>query len=59
MIPKQAFFAREGRFLQILLWSISALFIGIMIWCWVAAVRAKPVLLDLETGKPVAERPAL
>ncbi len=59
MIPKASFFAREGRLLQVLLWSISALFIGIMIWCWVAAEKAHPVFLDLNTGKPVTERPPL
>ena len=59
MIPKASFFPREGRLLQFLLWAISALFVGIMVWTWIAAVHAKPVLLDLETGKPVAEKPAL
>ena len=59
MIPKASFFPREGRLLQLLLWAISALFVAIMIWTWIAAVNAKPVLLDLETGKPVVEKPAL
>lgn len=59
MIPKSSFFPAEGRVLQALLWGISALFLGIMVVTWVASERARPVLLDLETGKPVAQRPAL
>lgn len=59
MIPKSSFFPAEGRVLQGLLWGIGALFFAIMIVTWVAAERARPVLLDLETGQPVAQRPAL
>lgn len=59
MIPRSSFWKSEGRLLQGLLWLISALFIGIMIVTWRAAEKAAPVMLDLETGKPVAERPVL
>jgi hypothetical protein len=59
MIPKSSFFPSEGRVLQALFWGIGVLFVGIMIVTWVASERARPVLLDLETGKPVAQRPAL
>lgn len=59
MIPRSSFFPAEGRVLQALFWGISALFLGIMVVTWVASERARPVLLDLETGKPVAQRPAL
>jgi hypothetical protein len=59
MIPKASFGRHEGRLLQGLLWAIGALFVGIMIVTWVAAERANPLLLDLETGKPVKQRPAL
>jgi hypothetical protein len=59
MIPKASFGRHEGRLLQGLLWMIGALFVAIMIATWVAAERARPVLLDLETGKPVKQRPAL
>ena len=58
-IPKASFFRSEGRLLQLLLWATTALFIAIMVLTWVAAERANPVLLDLETGKPVQQRPAL
>ncbi|HRC86814.1 MAG TPA: hypothetical protein PK413_14495 [Thermoanaerobaculia bacterium] len=58
-IPKHSFFLREGRTLQVLFWAMSALFIAIMIWTWVASTRAHPVLLDLETGKPVGQKPVL
>ena len=57
--PKHSFFAREGRLLQFLLWGISAVFIVIMIWTWIASERAAPVFLDLETGKPLEKRPPL
>ena len=59
MIPKASFGRHEGRLLQGLLWMIGALFVAIMIATWVGAERARPVLLDLETGKPVKQRPAL
>jgi hypothetical protein len=59
MIPKFSFFRLEGRLLQFLLWGTTVLFIGIMILTWVAAERANPVLLELETGKPVQQKPAL
>ena len=53
MIPRASFFRREGKVLAVLLWVTTALFIGIMIATWIAAERAHPVMLDLETGKPV------
>jgi hypothetical protein len=59
MIPRASFFRLEGRVLQFMLWGIGALFVGLMILTWVAAERANPVLLDLETGKPVQQKPAL
>lgn len=57
--PKASFGRYEGRLLQALLWATGAVFIALMILTWVAAERANPVMLDLETGKPVAEKPAL
>lgn len=42
-----------------LLWFTMALFIGVLIVAWVASERAHPVFLDLQTGKPVAQRPHL
>lgn len=59
MIPRFAFLDGEGRLLSALLWGMSALFVAIMVIAWIAASRARPVMLDLETGRPVAERPAL
>lgn len=56
MTPKASFSHREGKILLALLWATAALFIGIMIVTWIGAERAKPVLLDLETGKPVEQR---
>jgi hypothetical protein len=58
-IPKASFGPHEARVLQVLLWLTGAVFIGIMVATWVLAERARPVLLDLETGKPVKSRPAL
>ena len=59
MIPKWSFAEGEGRFLGALLWITGAFFLAILVFVWISAERAKPVLLDLETGKPVAHRPAL
>jgi hypothetical protein len=39
------------------LWAVSVLFIGILIFCYVVAKRANPILLD-EHGKPVTSSPA-
>ncbi len=58
-IPKHSFFAAEGRLLQVLLWVTAAVFLAIMLATWIAAERAAPVMLDLETGRPVKQRPAL
>lgn len=58
MTPKSSFSPREGKVLMAVLWATAALFIGIMIATWIGAERANPVLLDLETGKPVQQSPA-
>ncbi len=39
------------------LWVISFLFIGILIFCYVVTKRANPILLD-ERGQPVTSSPA-
>jgi hypothetical protein len=57
--PRSSFGRHEGRLLQVLLWVTGAVFMALMILTWVAAERANPVMLDLETGKPVAQKPAL
>jgi len=59
VIPKCSFAEGEGRLLGALLWFVGAFFVAILIFVWIAAARARPVLLDLETGRPVAHRPAL
>ncbi|HSF44100.1 MAG TPA: hypothetical protein VLQ45_19320 [Thermoanaerobaculia bacterium] len=56
MTPKASFSSHEGKMILTLLWVTAAVFIGIMIAAWVSAERANPVLLDLETGKPVEQR---
>lgn len=55
MIPRASFWKSEGRLLQALLWMITGLFIAIMVLTWIGAKRANPVMLDLETGRPVQE----
>jgi hypothetical protein len=55
MTPKSSFSPREGKVIAGLLWATAALFIGIMIVTWIASERAHPVLLDLDTGKPVGQ----
>jgi hypothetical protein len=52
--PKSSFFQGEGRFLSALLWIVSFAAIIGLLWVWRGSERAHPVLLDLETGKPVA-----
>ncbi len=52
--PRKAFFESEGRLLSALFWILGVLTLAGLIWVWVGSERAKPVLLDLETGKPVA-----
>jgi hypothetical protein len=56
--PKASFFPGEGRVLYALLWIV--MFAGLvgLVWVWLGARKANPVLLDLETGKPVPTRPA-
>jgi hypothetical protein len=59
VIPKASFGRFEGRLLEVLLWGTAVAFLGIMVFVWIAAERARPVMLDLETGRPTAQRPAL
>lgn len=55
-IPRASFGAREGGLLKFLLWASGVVFVAIMVVAWIAAERAAPVLLELETGQPVARR---
>jgi hypothetical protein len=59
MTPRFHFFRAEGAALRVILWGTTALFLTIMVVTWVLAERARPVFLDLQTGKPVAKKPAL
>jgi uncharacterized protein YneF (UPF0154 family) len=43
----------RGALLIYVLVTVMALFIGILIFVWVAAKRANPVMLD-ENGRPIA-----
>lgn len=52
--PRASFIRGEGRLLQLLLVGTTVLFLLIMGITWRLAEQANPVLLDLETGKPVA-----
>ena len=56
--PKSSFFPSEGRVLQALLWIVSVAALLGLVWVWRGSQKANPVLLDLETGKPVPTRPA-
>lgn len=56
--PRASFIPGEGRLLQVLLVGTTILFFIIMGITWRLAEEANPVLLDLETGKPVASAPA-
>jgi hypothetical protein len=59
MTPKSHFFRREDVVLGAVLWLTLALFIGVMIATWIASERARPVFLDLETGKAVGKKTSI
>ena len=44
---------RSKPFLAYVLFFVTAMFIGLLVFFYIASERAKPVLLD-EHGKPVA-----
>lgn len=52
--PKASFHPSEGRVLYALLWVVSFAALAGLVWVWRGAERAKPVLLNLETGQPVS-----
>ncbi|MBP6703120.1 MAG: hypothetical protein KBH14_18190 [Vicinamibacteria bacterium] len=54
--PRSSFAPGEGRLIQVILFATMVLFFLIMGAAWHLAEEANPVLLDLETGKPVATR---
>jgi hypothetical protein len=56
--PRASFGPGEGRLIQALLIGTTVLFFIIMGIAWRLAEEAHPVLLDLETGKPVATESA-
>ena len=57
MTPRAFFLRAEGRVLGVILWATAAFFMVLLVVAWIASERAHPVLLDLETGRPVAKRP--
>lgn len=56
--PRSAFFSGEGRLLLVLFWGMAALCLAGLVWVWIGSERAKPVLLNLETGQPVPTKPS-
>lgn len=56
--PRASFGPSEGRLIQALLVASTVLFFIIMGIAWRVSVEANPVMLDLDTGKPVAAAPA-
>lgn len=54
--PRASFGSGEGRLIQAVLLATTVLFLLIMGVAWRLAEEANPVLLDLETGKPIATR---
>lgn len=56
--PRASFFMAEGRILFAILWLMSLATLLGLLWVWRGSQKANPVLLDLETGKPVPTRPA-
>lgn len=57
--PRHSFFSDDGRVLRALFWVTLVAFFAGLIWVWLGARRAAPVMLDLETGRPVAKKPVL
>jgi hypothetical protein len=52
--PKASFHPSEGRVLTVLLWVVSFAALAGLVWVWRGAEKARPVLLNLETGQPVS-----
>jgi hypothetical protein len=55
-LPPERASRKQGSPLLYFLIFISALFIGILIFCYIVTKRTNPVFLD-EHGKPVATSP--
>jgi hypothetical protein len=54
--PRSSFFEGEGKLIFALFWLIGAFCLAGLLWVWIGSDRAKPVMLDLTTGKPVPTR---
>ncbi len=57
--PRHSLFRDDGKVLVALFWITLAAFVAGLVTTWIGSERARPVMLDLKTGQPVAKRPAL
>lgn len=57
--PRHSLFPDDRKVLIALFWVTLAAFVVGLVTTWIGSERAKPVMLDLETGQPVAKKPAL
>lgn len=57
--PRHSLFRDDGKVLVALFWITIAVFAVGLVTTWVGSKRANPVMLDLQTGQPVAKKPVL
>ncbi len=57
--PKHSLFENDGKVLIVLFWMTLAAFAVGVVTTYVGSKRANPVMLDLQTGQPVAKKPSL
>ncbi|MBI5445829.1 MAG: hypothetical protein HY900_32015 [Deltaproteobacteria bacterium] len=57
--PKHSLFKNDGKVLIALFWMTLAAFVVGVVTTYVGSKRANPVMLDLQTGQPVAKKPSL
>ena len=57
--PRHSLFPDDGKVLKAILWiTLFAFFVGLLT-TWIGSRRANRVMLDLETGEPVKQKPPL
>ncbi len=54
--PKHSLFPDDGKVLIALFWITLAAFSVGLLTTWIGSKRANPIMLDLQTGQPVAKK---
>ena len=57
--PRHSLFRDDGKVLMAIFWVTLAAFSVGLLTTWIGSKRANPVMLDLQTGQPVAKKPPL